>query len=165
MRGKDVGLTRGFAASPMVGPGATVGTLRTGYPCVQASSQDNDSRLLAGGSSGAATCPCGSDFRLPARDSSEAATCPPGSGSRFPARGSSVAATWHLGSSTHHLAHGSSGAATCPEDGFCRPQANKQIPPGDQAIMISIGARTQRYATRVAPHAHQACSRRPIKCR
>jgi hypothetical protein len=50
---------------------------------------------------------------------------------------------WHLGSSTHHLAHGSSGATTCPEDGFYRPQANKQIPPGDQAIMISIGVRTR----------------------
>jgi hypothetical protein len=48
----------------------------------------------------------------------------------------------HLGFSTHHLAHGSSGATTCPEDGFCRPQANKQISPGDQVIMISIGART-----------------------
>jgi hypothetical protein len=29
----------------------------------------------------------------------------------------------------------------CPEDRFCRPQANKQILPNDQAIMISIGAR------------------------
>jgi hypothetical protein len=29
-----------------------------------------------------------------------------------------------------------------PKDGFCRPQENKQIPPGDQTIMISIGART-----------------------
>jgi hypothetical protein len=31
----------------------------------------------------------------------------------------------------------------CPDDEFCRPQANKQIPPGDQAIMITIGARTR----------------------
>jgi hypothetical protein len=30
--GKDVGPTRGFAASPGVDPGATVGTLKTGYP-------------------------------------------------------------------------------------------------------------------------------------
>jgi hypothetical protein len=49
----------------------------------------------------------------------------------------------HLGSNTHHLAHGSSGSATCPEDGFCRPQANKQISPDDSAIMISIGACTR----------------------
>jgi hypothetical protein len=49
----------------------------------------------------------------------------------------------HLGSSTHHLAYGSSRAATCPEDGFCRPQVNKQISPGDQAIMTSIGVCTR----------------------
>jgi hypothetical protein len=35
----------------------TIGTLRTGYPHVQASSQDNGSRLSAVGSSGTATCP------------------------------------------------------------------------------------------------------------
>jgi hypothetical protein len=29
-----------FLASPEVGPGATVGTLQTGYPYIQASSQD-----------------------------------------------------------------------------------------------------------------------------
>jgi hypothetical protein len=44
-----------------------------------------------------------------------------------------------LGSSTHLLAQDSSGAALCPEDRFCRLQANKQISPGDPAIMISIG--------------------------
>jgi hypothetical protein len=67
---------------------------------------------------------------------------PRSSGSSLLARGSSETTTWHLGSSTHHRAHGSSGGATCPEDGFCRPQENKQIPPFNQAIMISIGART-----------------------
>jgi hypothetical protein len=51
--------------------------------------------------------------------------------------------TCHLGSNTHHLAHGSSGAVTCPEDGFCKPQANKQISPDNQAIMIYIRARTR----------------------
>jgi hypothetical protein len=61
----------------------------------------------------------------------------------LPTRGSSGAATCHLGSSTHHLAHGSSEAATCPEDGFYKLQANKQISPGDLAIMISIGARAR----------------------
>jgi hypothetical protein len=98
-----------------------VGTLRTGYPHIQASSQDNSSRLPAGGSSEAVTCPRGSVSRLPARDSSGAATCPCGTGSSLLARGSSGTATWHLGSSTHHLAHGSSGAPTCPKDRFYRP--------------------------------------------
>jgi hypothetical protein len=88
-------------------------------------------------------CPHGSDSRLLAQGSSGATTCPRGSGSRFLARGSFGATTCHLGSNTHHLAHGSSGATTCPEDGFCRPQVNKQISPGDQAIMISIEARTR----------------------
>jgi hypothetical protein len=35
-----LGFTCGFAASPEVGPGATVGTLQAGYPRVQALSQD-----------------------------------------------------------------------------------------------------------------------------
>jgi hypothetical protein len=40
-RGKRyVGLTYGFAASPEVGPGATVSILQTRYPHVQALSQD-----------------------------------------------------------------------------------------------------------------------------
>jgi hypothetical protein len=30
--GKDPGPTHGFATFPEVGPGATVGTLKTGYP-------------------------------------------------------------------------------------------------------------------------------------
>jgi hypothetical protein len=42
------------------GPGATVGTLRTEYPRVQASSHDNGSRLPAEGSSEATVCPRGS---------------------------------------------------------------------------------------------------------
>jgi hypothetical protein len=36
---KDVGPTFGFTASPEVGPRATVGTLQTGYPRLQAVSQ------------------------------------------------------------------------------------------------------------------------------
>jgi hypothetical protein len=104
---------------------------------------------------------------LPSRGSSEAPTCPRGSGSLHPARGSSGDATCHLGSSIHHLAPGSSGVATCPEDGFCRLQESKQISPSDQAIMISIWARThpRHYMTKAAPHARKVCSRRPIKCR
>jgi hypothetical protein len=117
--GKDVPPC-GFAASPRVGPGATVGTLRTRYPRVQALSQYNGSRLPAGGSFGAAMCPRGSDSCLPARGSSGAITCPHGSGFHLPARGSSGVATCHLGSSTHLLAQGSSKATMCPEDGLCR---------------------------------------------
>jgi hypothetical protein len=141
--GKGCWPTHGFAASPGVGPGATVDTL-IGYHRVQASSQDNGSgsRLPAGGSSGTTTCPHGSSSgsRLPTRGSSGATTCPRGSGARPPARGSSGAAACHLSSSTHLLAQGSSGAAVCPEEGLCRLQAIKQISPGDPAIMISIGA-------------------------
>jgi hypothetical protein len=37
---RDVGPTCGFVASPELGPEVTVGTLQTGYPRVQASSQD-----------------------------------------------------------------------------------------------------------------------------
>jgi hypothetical protein len=35
-----VGPTSRFFASPEVGPGATIGTLQTGYPYIQGSSQD-----------------------------------------------------------------------------------------------------------------------------
>jgi hypothetical protein len=107
-----------------VGLGATIGTLRIGYPRVQASSQDN-----------------GSGSHLPVGGSSGAAMCPRGSGSYLPAWGSSGAAACHLGSSTHLLAQGSSRAITCPENGLCRLQSIKQISPGDPTIMISIGAR------------------------
>jgi hypothetical protein len=67
-----------------------VGTLRTGYHHVQASSQDNGSRLLAGGSFGAVTCLRGSGSHLPAQDSSGATTCPCGSGFCLPAQGCHV---------------------------------------------------------------------------
>jgi hypothetical protein len=97
----------------------SIKTMVPGIPAYK--HQDNDFRLLAQGSSGAVTCSRGSCLL---------------------ARGSSGATTCHLPSSTHHLAHGSSGAVTCPNDGFCRPQVNKQISPDDQATMISIGART-----------------------
>jgi hypothetical protein len=68
---------------------------------------------------------------------------PRGSGSRLPARGSFRAARCPRGSGSRLLTRGSSGAATCPEDVLCRLQANKQISPGDPAIMISIGARAR----------------------
>jgi hypothetical protein len=95
---------------------------------------------------------------LPARGSCGAVTCPRGSGSRLPARGSSGDATCRLGSSTHHLAHGSSGSTMCPEDRFCRPQANKQISPGDQAIMISIRACTHVSSKTLCDKVCSACS-------
>jgi hypothetical protein len=98
--------------------GGSVGTLKTGYPHIQAPSQDKrhnssrgatcprdfGARLLAQGSSGGAACPRGSGSHLPARGSSRAATCPRGSGSRLPAQGTSEAATYHLGSSSRLLA-------------------------------------------------------------
>jgi hypothetical protein len=86
-------------------------------------------------------CPRGFGSRLLAQGSSGAATYPHSSVSRLPAQGSSGAATYHLGFSTYLLAQGNFEVATCPEDGLCRLQANKQISPGDSAIMISIGAR------------------------
>jgi hypothetical protein len=50
---KDVGPTRGLAASPKVVPEATIGTLQTGYPHVQALSQDEGQDMH----SHASTCP------------------------------------------------------------------------------------------------------------
>jgi hypothetical protein len=52
------------------GPGATVGTLRTGCP------RGSDSRLPARGSSRATTCHLGYNTHLLAQDSSRATTCP-----------------------------------------------------------------------------------------
>jgi hypothetical protein len=152
----------GFAASPMVGPGATL----TGYPHVQTSSQDNGSRLPARGSSRTATCPHDSGSCLPARGSSGAATyphgsgavtCPRGSSSRLLAGGSCRAATCHLGSSTHLLTQGSSRAITCPEDMLCRLQAIKQISPGDLTIMIFIGARARISSKALRDKGYSAC--------
>jgi hypothetical protein len=34
-QGKGIGPTYGFVTSPEAGPGATIGTLQTGYPCAQ----------------------------------------------------------------------------------------------------------------------------------
>jgi hypothetical protein len=81
--------------------GAThVGTLRIGYPRVQASSQDNDSCLLAEGSSEAATCPHGpgSCSRLRGRHVSPRLGTAPGPPRAPAAWGSSRATTCHLGS-------------------------------------------------------------------
>jgi hypothetical protein len=130
----------------------TVGTLRTGYPYVQAPSQDKRQD-----SSGAAACPRGSGSRLPTQCSSGAVTCPHGSGSRLSAQGSSGAATCRLGSSTRLLAQGSSGVATCPVDGFYKLQAIKQIFPGDLDIMIFIGARARVSVKALRDRGCSAC--------
>jgi hypothetical protein len=39
---QKIGPTCGFAASPEVGSGASIGTLKTGYPHIQALSQDKE---------------------------------------------------------------------------------------------------------------------------
>jgi hypothetical protein len=61
-RGKGIGPTYGFTASPEVGPGATVGTLQTGYPCVQDLSLVPQHQTLhpVGKGSSVTACPCGS---------------------------------------------------------------------------------------------------------
>jgi hypothetical protein len=61
-RERDVGVTCGFTTSPEVVSGATIGTLQSGYPCVQASSQDKGQYMRPR----AATCHCSSGTRLPA---------------------------------------------------------------------------------------------------
>jgi hypothetical protein len=46
---KGIGSTCGFVASPEVGPGVTVGTMQTGYPCAQdLKHQPHDSRPVPG---------------------------------------------------------------------------------------------------------------------
>jgi hypothetical protein len=126
-----------------VDPGATVGTLWIEYPRVQLSSQDNGSRPPAGGSFGGATCPRDSGSHLLARDSSGAATCPvalapaswPGAAPGPPHGTWAPAPTIWLMTALklpRVLRTGSAGR-----------KANKQIPHGDQAIMISIGVRTR----------------------
>jgi hypothetical protein len=62
VRGKNVGPTRGFTASPEVGPRATVGTLQTGYPRVYALGQDKRHDMHPH----ALTCHHGTRTRLPA---------------------------------------------------------------------------------------------------
>jgi hypothetical protein len=72
-----------YLTTPQFSPGlGAVGTLRTGYPRVQASSQDNGSRLPAEGSSEGRHVSPRLGLSLPAEGSSGAATCPHGSGSR-----------------------------------------------------------------------------------
>jgi hypothetical protein len=122
--------SHGFAASPGVGPGATVGTLNTGYPRVQAPSQDErqDGR----------TCPhilwlpSPSTGLLQSRQVSHGFSSrhqgprqlrdrhvPRGPSSRLLVQDSFRAATCPLGSSSLLLAQDSSNAAMCPVGGSC----------------------------------------------
>jgi hypothetical protein len=120
--GKDASPTCGFAASPRVGPGANVGTLKIGYPCIQALSKRPKTRRR--------TCP--RVPRLPSpgtrplrrhvpRDSSsrhqglrQLRDChmPYGLGSRLLTQDSSRTAACLVAPATR--AHDSSGTATCP---------------------------------------------------
>jgi hypothetical protein len=131
-----------------------VGTLRTGYPSVQA--QDNGSRLPAEGSSEADTCPHGSGSRsrlgaAPRTPCVLAAQAPTPSSGQL--RGRHVSPRLGL----PFMAQGSSGDAMCPRGlgspsqlgvalgpprvpGLCGLHASKQISSDDPTIMISIGA-------------------------
>jgi hypothetical protein len=121
--------------------------LRTGYPAYKLQVKTKDktggracvyqgpgSRLLAQGSSGAATCPCGSGARLLAQGSSGGATCPRGSDSWL-GTAPEVPRVPVAPTPASRL-----GAATCPVDGFYKLQAIKQIFSDDPAIMIFIRA-------------------------
>jgi hypothetical protein len=123
-------------------PDGSVGTLRIGYPRVQAPSQDNGSRFPAKGSSEATRCPRGSGSRSrlgaapgppcapAAQDSIGAATCPNGS---WPLRGR------HVSLELQHPPYGVGQLWSCHmSPGLCGLQANKQISSSDPAIMISI---------------------------
>jgi hypothetical protein len=76
-RAKGIGPTCGFTASPKVGPGATIGTLQTEYPCAQ------DLSLVplcqtphpAGEGSSVIACPR-SSRPTPGAESSDIAMCP-----------------------------------------------------------------------------------------
>jgi hypothetical protein len=118
----------------------------TRYPRVQASSQDNGSRLPAEGSSEAAMCPRDSVScswlraapglpRAPmAQGSTRAAMCP---------RGSGELRQHHVSLGLQHPPSSAGQLRSCHvSPGLCGLQENKQISSGDLAIMISIGAGT-----------------------
>jgi hypothetical protein len=70
-REKDIGPTRGFAASPRMGPEAIIGTLETGYPRIHALRQDEGQDVR----SHTPTCP-GHRIMPPGTGNSGAATPP-----------------------------------------------------------------------------------------
>jgi hypothetical protein len=139
-----------------------VDTLRTGYPHVQALSQDNGSRLLDKGSSEAAMCfRCsGSHSRLRAAprlprapvagDSTGAATCP---------RGSRQLRGRHVSLGLQHPPSGAGQLRSCHvSPRLFWLQANKQISPSDPAIMISIGAGMPISSKAIRDKGCSACS-------
>jgi hypothetical protein len=104
-----VGPNCGFAASPEVSPGATVGTLQTGYPYVQASRQDKEQGMHRR----VATCPTALDPASPPRwapalpHALQLWTLPP-------YRGGLWCCHVPYGSKAHLAAEAGFGAATCP---------------------------------------------------
>jgi hypothetical protein len=114
-RGKCIGPTSGFIASPDVGSGAIVGTLQTGYPCAQDISLVPQHRTLhpIGKGSGVAMCPAALEPLLVPK-SSGIATCPVASGMP-PDR---------EGLRCHHVSHGSRPASQCGR------ALTRHMPPG-----------------------------------
>jgi hypothetical protein len=107
-REKDAGPTSGFATSPEVGPGDIVGTLQTGYPRIQALSQDKGQDIC----SRVPTCPV-----PPALASWLMAALEPPHVSWLQSPPPSSGQLWghHVsrGSSSRLLAQGSCGATMC----------------------------------------------------
>jgi hypothetical protein len=106
--GKDAAPICGSAASPKVGPGATVGTLKTGYPRVQVPSQDERQD--------GSVCPRVLCLRLPPPNSGELQShhVPHGPGSRLLAQGSTEAATYLMDPASTTRPRGRFGTTTCP---------------------------------------------------
>jgi hypothetical protein len=96
--GKDVGPIRGFAATSGVGPGATVGTLSTGYPRIQALNQDEGQDVR----SHALTCPL--HWVMPPGTGSSGAATPPVVSAPTPWLRAALEPPRVHGSSTHHIA-------------------------------------------------------------
>jgi hypothetical protein len=92
----------------------SVGTLRIRYPCVQASSQDNGSRLPAESSSEAAMCPV-AQAPTPSSGQLRGRHMSPRLGLPLPARGSTGAATCPRGSRQLRGRHVSPGSAGCKQ--------------------------------------------------
>jgi hypothetical protein len=137
----------GFATSPEVGPGATVGTLKARYPRVQVSGQDRKARhanhtplrvvnlsmnRMAQASSGASTCPTDS---APAARPGAAPGPPCVLWPQLPLTSPGKLRSRHVscGLSSRCPAWGSSGAATCPA--ASAPAARPGAAPGPPRIL------------------------------
>jgi hypothetical protein len=115
--GKNAGPSYGFMASPRVGPRVTVGALKTGYPRIQAPSQD--------GRKDGCAYPCDPWHQPPPLDSGELRShlLPHGPGSRLLAQGSSRAATCLMAPARATGYQGSYETAMCPLGYSSRLQA------------------------------------------